>query len=485
MKYLFPFSLFPLALSLFSLNTVAQPIIRDIQTSTPEPRIQEAQAQPRAITPLKAPPKPLRFAVAELRENKALTEQVLLLAIEQKNPVAIEKAVNIYRTFADHDPLLLLFAQGQFAKLQGKTDQAVKYYRELIALEPELDAVRLELAMALFEDQQNDAAKAQFEQLRSRTGLPNSIKQHIHAYLEALQKREAWQINLSAHYLREKNVNNASNAPYIDNTVIKGLQKNPSMLPQKAHGMSYQLDISRQINVKHQHYLHIENNLNGKWFWDNHQYDDIFNRTLVGYAYKNASQEWQVLPFYQRQWYGKQRYNKSMGLRLEHRYWLTPSVQLTSVLEQGHHRYHDNPSLNGKNQLFSQTLFWQQQPTQFFHMGIDINRTKTAEKQYSNLQKTLRLGWGRSWQWGISSRVNVSISQRQYRDEAKLSGWLPLGKVREDKIYQAQLTLWKRDWYLWQITPKLQLSWKTQQSNIPSLYQYQEKNVNVIFEKRF
>ena len=35
------------------------------------------------------------------------------------------------------------------------------------------------------------------------------------------------------------------------------------------------------------------------------------------------------------------------------------------------------------------------------------------------------------------------------------------------------------------ITPKLQLSWRKQDSNIPEMYSYTQKNVNMLFEKTF
>ncbi|MGY4680018.1 surface lipoprotein assembly modifier, partial [Ursidibacter arcticus] len=38
---------------------------------------------------------------------------------------------------------------------------------------------------------------------------------------------------------------------------------------------------------------------------------------------------------------------------------------------------------------------------------------------------------------------------------------------------------------LFGITPKLQLSWRKHDSNLPTLYAYTDKNINVIFETRF
>lgn len=62
---------------------------------------------------------------------------------------------------------------------------------------------------------------------------------------------------------------------------------------------------------------------------------------------------------------------------------------------------------------------------------------------------------------------------------------LPLGKIRKDIIYNTSLNLWKRDWHLFGITPKINLSWKRQDSNLDTLYSYSEKEVRLILEKNF
>lgn len=115
-----------------------------------------------------------------------------------------------------------------------------------------------------------------------------------------------------------------------------------------------------------------------------------------------------------------------------------------------------------------------------------MNRERVKVRQYSSDTNAVRLGWGREWQtFGLSSRVGLSFSQRDYQDRAKLGGFLDLGKVRSDKVYGVNLTLWKRDWHWLGITPKLQLSWRKHDSNLPTLYSYSDRNVNVVLESRF
>lgn len=55
------------------------------------------------------------------------------------------------------------------------------------------------------------------------------------------------------------------------------------------------------------------------------------------------------------------------------------------------------------------------------------------------------------------------------------------------KILRAyiNLTLWKQDWQYLGFTPKVQFRWKKQESNIPSMFSYSEKYVQMLVEKDF
>ncbi len=261
----------------------------------------------------------ITFAEQDLLKNKQLTEQLLNHAIEVGNPNTIEYLLSIYRSFSDTDPILILFAQAQIAKKQQKYSQAITFYRTILAQKPELTPVRIQLAISLFQAQQDNAAKDQFEKALSDPQIPPDIAQLVQLYLQTLAQRNEWQVSLTANYLREENVNNVSNDRYIENTAFV---KSETMLPQKAHGIGYYFDLERDINLWNAHYLHIENSLYGKSYWDYHDYDDISNRLSLGYVHKADRQRFAFLPFYEQQWYGGHRYKRSNGVRIAFNRWL-------------------------------------------------------------------------------------------------------------------------------------------------------------------
>ncbi len=419
---------------------------------------------------------------SKLKKNISLTHQLLVKALLAKDIALIENLLSIYQTFPDVDSILILFTKAKIAFLQQNYPKSIAYYREILAQNPQLDPVRIELAIALFYDKQNIAAEEQFLKAKREDNLPKLVLGKIDAYLEAIKKQDEWNIDASISYIRDTNVNSVSENQNIENT---GYIKNNDMLPKTAHGYAFNVSINKDFNLFQRHYLAAENDAYGKIYWDNHEYDDITNRILLGYKYKTASSTFALLPFYEKRWYGNESYNWSNGIRAELIHWLTPHWQASFAAEQFKSRFFNIFALNGNTRLISATFVWARTPQQFFYIGADFNQEKTQVKQYSSDTKALRLGWGQEWNKGISSRLSFSINTRDYKDLAILGGMIPLGKIRKDKNYNLNLTLWKRDWHLFGITPKIQLNYFKRRSNLATLFSYTDKNIRIIFEKTF
>ncbi len=423
----------------------------------------------------------------QLEQDPRLTQQLLTQAIYSRNSNLIANLLEVYRNFPDRDPIMVLFAEGKIAALTENYSEAIDKYRKILAQNPNLNPVRIELAIALFNQKQDGAAKEQFEKAQTASDLPPQAKALIGAYLEALQEHDSWNVDFSFNYLRDTNVNNTGSGRQVVLENGGVLTRSEQMLPQTAHGLAYSLDISRDFNLWGSNYLAVGNEFRGKSYWDNHEYDDLSNRSYIGYVHKTAKQNFRIKPFYEKRWYSGESYRWSNGVRVEFSRWLNPNWQISTVGEFAKQRYFDGTAQNGNNKMASSTLLWARTPKQFFYVGSDFIVERTQVRQYSSDSKSVRVGWGQEWGWGVSSRMSLSAMKREYKDIAKLGNinLFSFGKAREDKIWGVNLTLWKRDWHLMGITPKLQFSWHKQDSNIPEMYSYTQKNMNVVFEKTF
>ena len=92
------------------------------------------------------------------------------------------------RTRSRHGTLCQRFA----CPIRGRAAEAVGHYRRFIAEQPDASAVRWQLATALFEDKQNEAAADQFDKLQTES-LPPALQERLETYRKALRERDSWQ----------------------------------------------------------------------------------------------------------------------------------------------------------------------------------------------------------------------------------------------------------------------------------------------------
>ncbi len=416
-------------------------------------------------------------------DNKPLSlEQLLYKALLLRKKELIQTILDRYRNESNADNSLILFTQGALFYIDKNYNDAINKFQSALEINPNLNPVRIELAKAFFLTQQNNNALEQFYKVRSEQDIPEPIKQLIDSYISAIEKRNEWHFNVNGYYIDDKNINNVSSDIKIENT---GFKKNESMLPKSAQGFGYNFSLVKDINLINSHYLRFDNENIGKIFWSDHRFDDIYNRSSLGYVYKQFNYNFSLLPFYERRWYGNHRYQLAKGIRSEYQKWLSDTWQSSTTLEYSQNRYFESAYLNGNNKLISTRLAWFSNPSQVFFIGINFNRDKTLVKQYSSDTKGVYLGFSKEWFKLFSSRMDISMSVKKFKDKAILGDILPLGKIRKDKNYDIRLSLWKNEMQLWGIIPKLQFSWKKQDSNLDTMYSYTEKDIKLIFDKSF
>ncbi|HDL5698574.1 TPA: DUF560 domain-containing protein [Mannheimia haemolytica] len=422
------------------------------------------------------------FCMQAALANNANLEEQLKQAIYQQEFGAIQAFLKDYQQQKNADPMVIAYAKAKSAFIQQDYQTAISIYRQMISQKPELNSIRMELAIVLFADKQDHAAKLQFEKVKSITDLPEIAYQKIDAYLEVINQRNDWQFYLNLSYLKTNNVANVSRQPQIENT---GFIKNETMLPQKANGFTFNVDLAKDFNLFTSHYLSFRNETTGEIYWDNHRFDDVSNRVLLGYAYKKSDKTLRIQPFYDKRWFGNKSFHWSNGLQLSYDFSLSNQWKHQTVLLFEKRSFFDENLQAGNIKTFSNTLLWLPNPKQLFYVGGAISKENAREKQYGSTSKNIRLGWLQEYQCGISSQLSIAFTRRTFHDEAILASIIPLNKIRRDKIYNVNAKLWKRDWHLLGVTPKLSVVWKKQQSNLASLYAYTDKQITLLFEKSF
>ena len=185
------------------LHAENEQIIPEKNVLPAEP-VKPSERLPEPMSQQIPPATEVHLSYEELSRDQVLTEKLLNQAIEGGNSEIILPLLQIYEKFDNQDIILVRFAKAQLAKKRGDYREAIGLYREILAERPELTPVRIQLAISLFYEQQDNAAKEQFEKALSDKELPSDIAHLIRDYLNALNERDGWRINAGTSYLREK-----------------------------------------------------------------------------------------------------------------------------------------------------------------------------------------------------------------------------------------------------------------------------------------
>ncbi len=417
---------------------------------------------------------------SQLLQDQPLTEQLLQQALQQKQWPLLAKIIPIYAQIPTHDSILLAYAQGALWRQQGHHEQAIKAYRHIVAQQPNLLYVRFDLAAMLYENKEYTAAQDQFIKVKSANDQPN-IQHLSNQYLEAIQRKMGWDIQLGMQYVKNDNVNNASSVKEFNLGPYR-FTKNDDTLPKKANGISAYFSAHREFNLKGNHFATLTAQLNGTRYWDQPDYNEHTLKLEGGYKYQTIHASLAFTPFVEQNWLDDQRYGRHLGLVSEYSRWLSPRTQAIGAYTYAHKRYADAAlrRYQGNLHAFSGTLAHFMSPTFMLHGGLDHQIDRLQAVDESSKKISARIGFAKELAGGISTRVNLRYGQRQFD-----APHFFLNQTRKDTEYQANLALWHRALHFKGLTPKLNVRYQKIRSNLPAFYSRQNQQWYVSLEKTF
>ncbi len=216
----------------------------------------------------------------------------------------------------------------------------------------------------------------------------------------------------------------------------------------------------------------------GKWYWDNHAYDDFFIRTSLGLGYKNLKSEVSVLPFIGRRWFGGQVYANHAGARVEWNQWLSPKLRLLSAVEIGRNQHPERSFLNGQDYSWSQSLLFLTNANRYWLVGGDYNKTTAKDASEAYVRHSARLALGQAWRSGLAAQVQMNLAKRQYQEQDFFN------INRKDTEYAMGISLWHNAIRVAGLTPRLTASWQKTDSN-HFLYDHQKYRMMLEMNRHF
>ena len=133
------------------------------------------------------------------------------------------------------------FLHGSIALARGEWEAAIARFRAILARDPNLPRVRLDLALAFFRAGQDTAAAYHFRQTLGDKDLPPAARARAIAFLDAIRRRKTWSVSAGFALAPDSNINAATSARLIE---LFGLPARLSEDARETSGVGVTADIS-------------------------------------------------------------------------------------------------------------------------------------------------------------------------------------------------------------------------------------------------
>ncbi len=413
---------------------------------------------------------PQNYKLNQLVKNPQLFSYYINQLITARNLGKLQEVLPYYKKMADNDPLLIQFADALLYDLQDNNKKAIEIYKKMLAKDPSFHPVRLHLALSLIDDKQYKNAKNQLIKLKSEK-LPKPIMTIINANLRRIDNQEEWKFTASANYLHDKNINNAPSKKIRSNF-------GSTTDPIEANGVHAYVGAYKKFNLKNNFYSTLSGNVSGNFYWDVKGYNDYSLTGATAVGYMNAKHNIKIKPFVKQRIYDDKAYSHKYGVTFSSGHWVNPKTRISTIAQYGQEFYDDkeNKNRNSHDYLLGLNGFYTQNASQYFFGGISHYRSNAKKSPIiSHRTNSAHIGWGKEWQKGISSSITANYSQKEYDNPSKDPSLnLPayyatflgeMGSSRKDKTHSLNGELWKRDYEIAGLTPKLILNYSKTNSN--------------------
>ncbi len=421
---------------------------------------------------------------AYLKNNPKKLEELLVLAIQQKDAEQLEQLLPLYSDYPKRDESAIEWGNAIIYESKGDYKNAIRLYRKVNSALPDVRFLQTHMAVALFQDKQYQAAKSQFEKLRS-VAPSEEEKQMYNQYISAINMDDDWDINVGLSYINNPNVNNAP--PKGTKLISEQGVVTSNAEPENGRGFSYSFSADKKWNVGDNFFTALHLGLDGSHYWNNKSYNELTTDVGVGFGLNNASSEIEFIPFYRNNLSPEsndkrghlKQYSKLVGVRLNASHWINPQWRYQTGLQLGKDIYIDKyKHLDGAKHNWSNTFLYLPSATQYWFTGLDYGLKNAKDDDDSYKRFGVRAGWGQTWGGGISTVLSAGASRKNHQGEDMF------GIKRKDKEYYVSGSIWHRGLHFKGITPKLTWRYNKVDGN-HALYNYHNNSVFLSFSKDF
>ncbi len=414
--------------------------------------------------------------------------RALYLSLQNKQWAAAAHFLHEYLTLPDRDPMLVHYAQGMLARLQGHYAEAEREFRVLLESQPDFLLGRLELARTLFEDQQDREAAELFEAIDGSIDATDprteGVRKTITVFRQALRNRSAWSGSFSFGPIWSDNVNRTS-ASHTCLFYYEGMcfydRKTPDAI--SAAGIDYDASLDKYFPLGGHHGLYLRSLLFGESYRDNSAYDELTSTTQAGYSFRSGRNNFALAPSFDYYALGDSALYGAWGLHGEWSHTLSQASLLKVEGDWKDMRYRNvayASNYDGVSRSIFATYFHGLGARWTLFGGADYLDSNAPIEANAYRQTGVRLGASLQWPDGFNSTLFASYRHRDYGAYSAL-----LDALRKDNEQNYILVIKAARLAFAGFTPLLTLRRNSVKSSVDWLYSYDKDVASLKLEHAF
>ena len=369
-----------------------------------------------------------------------------------------------------------LFMRAMIVHARGDLDDAIQLYREILANDPKLTAVRAELARALYDNKEDRSAAHHLFLLRA--SAPNTNAQRtFDAAINAIEARKTWSFNVWGSIAPSTNFNNGTTLEVVN---IDGLDFEVGNQARQKSGIGFRGggNIGYNLRLKRDISLIVSAGTNVV------QYDGIeFDQTALNQTallrYRQPKYSIAVGAVSTQGWYGAEEFVWTVGPQAIISYLVTPKAQFYTQLKHVWTRYEIADYRDGWSSSATTQLKYAFDDATLLFAKAGIGRTETQRDHLDNWNGSAGVGFYHELPWGLTgfaeADLQYSISDGNYP---------LLGERREQTRATGRMSVTKRDFYWRGLAPQLEYTYTRNFSN-DSLSRYDSHGLALTVTRAF
>lgn len=362
------------------------------------------------------------------------------------------------------------FLDGTIALARKDFSRAERLFRKILAGDPSLVRVRLELARTLFLEKKDEDADYHFK-LAIAENPPEPVIKNIARFREALRARRSWRFNLNFGFAPDSNINSATNKEQI-NVLGLPFQLDPSARARSGTGIIAGGDASvrvwrdRPVPVYFAAYGRMTR-------YPDHDFDDIYVGGEAGPEFRLSGGRLRVAATGLEHWYGGKHLVTSLGPRINFDKVIGGKWSVEASVAARHNAYSGRSDVDGWDIEASFAANRALGASTLGFVYASVQRSIAEDPGQSNWQGRIGLGATKEVRWGLRPQLAFEVG-RQVND-APLALF---GGTRRDWRLQASASIYKRDWNVVGFAPSLRVTWSR---TFSTLTLYDQKRMRAEF----